>query len=263
MHYVYFRERGIPVNPRSRRSASVTTAHTDTFHRRFVKLVPDERVDEVVEFETDDPAMQGEMTLTYELAEVEGGTEVQAVHDDLPPGLSEEDNETGWRMSRRLHQAEPRLFLTRKPLPKLEAGSPPFRRGLLLWREAPRKLRTPPGLIEIGAIKIEIPFHPIQEQPTKARQQRTKVREGPSPREGPRMKKVGGPMEKVRRPAKSGEGLVKLRRQLIPLGDPLPLREQGLPRPERGEPGKGGACCWGFRAKPASDSDAKAATLPT
>src|SRR4051812_6749247 len=33
-----------------------TTAHTDTYHGRFVKLVPNEQVVEVVEFETGDPA---------------------------------------------------------------------------------------------------------------------------------------------------------------------------------------------------------------
>lgn len=35
-----------------------TTAQTDTFHGRFVKLVPNEQVIEVVEFETPDPALQ-------------------------------------------------------------------------------------------------------------------------------------------------------------------------------------------------------------
>ncbi|HVC37756.1 MAG TPA: SRPBCC family protein [Gammaproteobacteria bacterium] len=76
-----------------------TTAHTDTYHGRFVKLVPDERVVEVVEFETTDPALRGEMTITYALAAADGGTELLAVHDGLPPGLSPADNEVGWRMS--------------------------------------------------------------------------------------------------------------------------------------------------------------------
>lgn len=76
-----------------------TSAHTDTFHGRFVKLVPDEQVVEVVEFETPDPAMQGEMTITYMLVDADGGTDIHAVHDNLPPGLSPADNETGWRMS--------------------------------------------------------------------------------------------------------------------------------------------------------------------
>jgi uncharacterized protein YndB with AHSA1/START domain len=76
-----------------------TTAHTDTYHGRFVKLVPNEQVVELVEFETDDPALQGEMTITFTLTDAEGGTEVYAVHDQLPPGLSRTDNETGWRLS--------------------------------------------------------------------------------------------------------------------------------------------------------------------
>lgn len=76
-----------------------TTAHTDTYHGRFVKLVPDEQVVEVVEFETADPAMQGEMTITITLADADGGTDILAVHDGLPPGLSTDDNEVGWRMS--------------------------------------------------------------------------------------------------------------------------------------------------------------------
>jgi uncharacterized protein YndB with AHSA1/START domain len=79
--------------------AGKTTAQTDTFHGRFVKLVPDEQVVEVVEFETDDPAMRGEMTITYTLTDKDGGTQIEAVHDHLPPGVSTTDNETGWRMS--------------------------------------------------------------------------------------------------------------------------------------------------------------------
>jgi uncharacterized protein YndB with AHSA1/START domain len=79
--------------------AGKTTAHTDTYHGRFVELVPDAKVVEVVEFETADPGMQGEMTITITLADVDGSTEVIATHDRLPPGLSIADNETGWRMS--------------------------------------------------------------------------------------------------------------------------------------------------------------------
>jgi uncharacterized protein YndB with AHSA1/START domain len=76
-----------------------TTAQTDTFHGRFVKLVANEEVVEVVEFETDNPAMQGEMTISFTLTDADGGTDIAAVHHDLPPGLSPADNETGWRMS--------------------------------------------------------------------------------------------------------------------------------------------------------------------
>jgi uncharacterized protein YndB with AHSA1/START domain len=79
--------------------AGKTTAHTDTYQGRFVKLVPNERVVEVVEFETADPALRGDMTVTITLTDADGGTEVLAVHDGLPPGLSTADNEAGWRSS--------------------------------------------------------------------------------------------------------------------------------------------------------------------
>jgi hypothetical protein len=48
--------------------------------------VPDERVVEVVEFETADPALRGEMTITIALADADGGTEVLAVHEGRRPG---------------------------------------------------------------------------------------------------------------------------------------------------------------------------------
>lgn len=65
-----------------------TAAHTDTYHGVFAKLVADKQVVEVVEFETMDPALRGEMTITTTLADADGGTDLFAVHDRLPPGLS-------------------------------------------------------------------------------------------------------------------------------------------------------------------------------
>jgi uncharacterized protein YndB with AHSA1/START domain len=75
-----------------------TTAHTDTYHGHFVKLVTNEQVVEVVEFETTDPALRGEMTIAISLADADGGgTDIIAVHDGLPPGVATADNEAGWR----------------------------------------------------------------------------------------------------------------------------------------------------------------------
>jgi uncharacterized protein YndB with AHSA1/START domain len=64
-----------------------------------VKLVPNEKVVEVIEFETTDPALQGEMTITTSLVDSDGGTDILALHEGLPPGVPMADNETGWRMS--------------------------------------------------------------------------------------------------------------------------------------------------------------------
>jgi hypothetical protein len=76
-----------------------TSAQTDTFHGRFVKLAENKQVVQVVEFETQEPAMRGEMTITYTLADAEGGTDVLWEHDGIPPGVSPADNELGSRMA--------------------------------------------------------------------------------------------------------------------------------------------------------------------
>ena len=90
-----------------------TTAHTDTFHGRFVKLVPHEQVVEVIEFETADDSLRGEMSVTFTLTEADSGTDVLGVHDNVPPGVSPADNELGWRMSleklARLVEADQRI----------------------------------------------------------------------------------------------------------------------------------------------------------
>ena len=76
-----------------------TTAHTDTYQARFVKLVKNEEVVEVVEFETTNPALRGEMTITISLADAAGSTDVLAVHDGLPRSLPTAENEAGRRSS--------------------------------------------------------------------------------------------------------------------------------------------------------------------
>jgi uncharacterized protein YndB with AHSA1/START domain len=74
-----------------------TLGRTDTYHGRFVKLVPNELVVEIDEFETADPALRGEMTITISLSDAGGGTELVAVHGPLPAGVSPADNEVGWQ----------------------------------------------------------------------------------------------------------------------------------------------------------------------
>lgn len=74
-----------------------TAGRTDTYRGRFAVLVPDELVVEVDTFESDDPALTGEMTSTIRLAEAPGGcTDLVATHEGLPASVSPEDNMTGW-----------------------------------------------------------------------------------------------------------------------------------------------------------------------
>lgn len=78
-----------------------TTPDTDTHHGRFVSLVPDERIEEIVEFESDDPRFAGEMRITVTFADAADGTAVTYRCDDIPSGIRPEDNEAGCRSSLR------------------------------------------------------------------------------------------------------------------------------------------------------------------
>ena len=73
--------------------------HTDTYHGHFARLVPDEQVIEVFEFETADPALGGTMTMTTTLTDADGGTDVLVVHEGIPDIVPPADSETGTRMA--------------------------------------------------------------------------------------------------------------------------------------------------------------------
>ncbi|MEU6911748.1 SRPBCC domain-containing protein [Streptomyces olindensis] len=77
-----------------------SAAHTDTYHGHFARLVPDQEVVEVLEFEAVDPALRGTMTMTTTLTDAEGGgTDVLVVHEGVPDAVPAADNETGTRMA--------------------------------------------------------------------------------------------------------------------------------------------------------------------
>jgi uncharacterized protein YndB with AHSA1/START domain len=76
-----------------------TTGDTDTYHGRFVKLIPNEKIVEVIEFESQEPGFAGEMRMTVMLADVDGGTEVSLLYENVPVGIRPEDNEAGSRQS--------------------------------------------------------------------------------------------------------------------------------------------------------------------
>lgn len=79
--------------------AGKSSTHTDTYQGRFTRLVPDSQVVEVIEFESEDPAFAGSMTMTTTLTESGDGTDVEILHEGIPDGIAPEDNETGTRMA--------------------------------------------------------------------------------------------------------------------------------------------------------------------
>ena len=79
--------------------AGKTDGEGDVYSGFFKRLLPDEKVVEVIEFDTDDDTMRGSMTLTTTLREVDGGTLVELVHEGVPDGIPPEQNEEGTRMA--------------------------------------------------------------------------------------------------------------------------------------------------------------------
>ncbi|MBV9096619.1 MAG: SRPBCC family protein [Frankiaceae bacterium] len=72
---------------------------TDIVDARYVELTPSVRVVQAVVFDSDDPALAGTMTMTWELHQVDGGTEVVFRADDVPDGISAADHATGMNAS--------------------------------------------------------------------------------------------------------------------------------------------------------------------
>jgi uncharacterized protein YndB with AHSA1/START domain len=78
-----------------------TTADTDIVEVRFVDLVTDVRVVQAVNFQSDDQAFAGTMTMTWEVSAVEGGTRVDITARDVPDGISAADHAAGLTSSLR------------------------------------------------------------------------------------------------------------------------------------------------------------------
>lgn len=82
-------------------STGKSTTGTDVVEAHFVELVPGDRVVQAVQFESDDSAFEGTMTMTWSLEPVDSGTRVEIRAEDVPPGISAEDHAAGLASSLR------------------------------------------------------------------------------------------------------------------------------------------------------------------
>lgn len=80
-------------------TAGKTSGNTDAYRGRFVTLVPDEQVVQIAEFDSGDPDVRGEMTIVLTLTDADGGTDVVALHENVPADVAPADNELGWRLA--------------------------------------------------------------------------------------------------------------------------------------------------------------------
>jgi uncharacterized protein YndB with AHSA1/START domain len=76
-------------------SRGKATADSDVVDVRFVEIVPDVRIVQAVDFESDNPAFAGTMTMTWQLVPADEGTRVEIRAENVPEGISAEDHAAG------------------------------------------------------------------------------------------------------------------------------------------------------------------------
>ena len=75
--------------------------------------MPNDRVVQAVDFESDDPAFAGTMTMTWAVQASDHGTLVEFIADDVPVGISAEDHAAG--MTSSLEQLAGYLEISMRP----------------------------------------------------------------------------------------------------------------------------------------------------
>lgn len=69
------------------------------FGGEYLELVPNRKIVHTDRFETDDPSMQGTMTVTIQLTPVQDGTLVEVLQEGIPVGPSASGAPYGWAQS--------------------------------------------------------------------------------------------------------------------------------------------------------------------
>lgn len=71
----------------------------DVVEGRFVSLDPGRSIVQSAEFESEDPAFAGTMTMTWTFESANGGTRVAIVCEDVPQGITRRDHDAGLKSS--------------------------------------------------------------------------------------------------------------------------------------------------------------------
>jgi uncharacterized protein YndB with AHSA1/START domain len=74
-----------------------TSDHSDVVEGRFVELVPNKRIVQAFEFQSDRREFAGMMTMTWTFTTAPDGTEVTIVCENVPEGIREQDHIEGFR----------------------------------------------------------------------------------------------------------------------------------------------------------------------
>ncbi len=72
-----------------------SSEHTDIVSGRFLEIVPDERIVQAVDFESEDAAFAGTMLMTWSFVRMPSGTNVTIVCENVPHGITKKDHDEG------------------------------------------------------------------------------------------------------------------------------------------------------------------------
>lgn len=79
----------------SQHTPGKTSENADEIEVRFIKLVPDERIEQAVAFNSEDPVFSGEMRIMWTFDSVPNGTFVTVRCENVPSGIHVEDHQAG------------------------------------------------------------------------------------------------------------------------------------------------------------------------
>lgn len=80
-------------------AAGKTGAGSDVVEARVIEVVEGLLVVQQIDFESDDPAYAGTMTMTWSLTPTAAEVQVEIRADDVPEGISAQDHQTGMASS--------------------------------------------------------------------------------------------------------------------------------------------------------------------
>lgn len=82
-------------NPDAEGAQAKSQANGNIIQGQFVEILPDTRIVEAVQFDTDDSSYNGVMTITTVLEPLKDGTKVTLIAEDVPPGIGEAEHRAG------------------------------------------------------------------------------------------------------------------------------------------------------------------------
>lgn len=72
-----------------------TQGNEDRYTSRYLEIIPNKKIAEAVNFESDDPAFRGEMIMEVTFEPQQSATKVTFHFKNIPKGIKPEDNEAG------------------------------------------------------------------------------------------------------------------------------------------------------------------------